>query len=335
MLGTISLNDKPGTMLSKTGRKLNFEFSNIANYYGHANFLRNVDGKKKSNSVEVKYPKRLLDSHKEAQEPFKLHKGRDLDKEAKDYNSRAPPMGTYNPKGDIRIKTLKLYSRENPMKDKRDTFMNLKMIADPPANLNKWEKKVVNDDEKENSDFNASRLRTLNKSELNKSSFYNTQIEPSKNKESGKTHTKRLEQKSTINYWDQFKREKKGVGLIDFNRFMPRKSSLKQGYCEFDLKNIDYDMLSNHKKTATDVYFFNKASVFKKTREKFVRKMNFYNVKLDCVRPKIARMIPSFNKEVGRRPLSVGNNGPCQDFYDYKKPGTRMPVIDFDKLPKF
>ena len=334
MLSNIALNDDPGSMLSKAGKKLNFEFSNIARYYGQTSFLRNPETAKKSKSTEVKYPKRLLGSNKEAAEPFKLFKGRDMHKEAREAGLRAPPVGTYNPKSDIRIKTMRIYSRENPLKDSRGGFVRCMGGEGTPGKLGNAGGGNSKDD-KENLDSNINPLNTMRNNLIGKN-LKNNNFTENKPEKIDKTDKKSIfNRKSTVNYYDQFKHEKKGIGLIDFARHISRKSIRPQNHREFDLRDIDCELLSHHKKSSTDIYFVNKNNQFKKTREKFVRKMNFYNAKLDVVKPKVARMVPAFDKDSGRRPMSVGDRAVNHVFYDYEKIGKRVPVIDFDKLWKF
>lgn len=328
MLTLISINDEPGKMLSKTGKKLNFEFSNIARYYKQTSFLRNPENNPRLNSVDVKYPKRLLDSKKSAQEPFRLAKGRDLDMEARMSNARAPPVGAYNPRSDHNVKTWRLYGKENPEKDLRDTFMNVREEEQlTPVKVEKHRGKsgVVKNfetDAQRRSRYNSSVLQSAIQSAHNETEKEN------------KHPNHPLFRKGTINYWDQFKKQKQGVGLVDFDRQFGRTQNKNKPYGEYDLNSVELNLLSNHKKGATDVYFFNKANVYKKPRSKFVKKMNFYNVKLDIVRPKLIKMVPAFDREVGRRPLSVGGSDIGHVFYDYKKTQKRVPVIDFDKMLK-
>lgn len=333
MLNIISTSNEPGTMLSKTGRKLNFEFANVARYYGQSNFLRNTESGTKQKPVEVKYPRRLLEGSNETYEPFKLAKGRDFHKDAKDYNSRAPPVGTYNPKKETSAKVWRLYNRENPLADARDTFMKLKAPEATPTKADNLNKKSFYTS-KENIVPNIARSKVPINSEMIQSAVKGIETAQENAKRKASMQQPAIIRKSTINYWDQFKHEKQGIGLIDFNRQYGRSQTVKKGYREYDLKPVDLETISSHQKVATDIYFFNKANMFKKPRNKFVKKMNFYNVKLEIVKPKLVRMVPAFDKEVGRRPHSVGNMAVNHNFYDYEKIGRRMPVIDFDKQLK-
>lgn len=334
MLNLITIIDEPGRMLSKTGKKLNFEFANVARHYGQTSFLRNQDSCSKLKEVEVRYPKRLLDTQKEAKEPFKLLKGRDLNQEAKNFNSRAPPVGTYHPRRDIKIKTWRIYAKENPLADTRDTFMKLKSREATPVKVDTLAKKIYRT-YNENTTTNKTKTNPYINSSMMQSSMQNAHPNPDNNKEPKAIKGFSLTRKGTVNYWDQFKHDKEGVGLIDFDRQFVRSQTAFKGYREFDLKQANLDALSNYKKSATDIYFFSRTNFVKKQRTKFVKKMNFYNVKMDIVKPKLVRNVPVFGKEVGRRPLSVGTKEMNHNFYDYVKLGPKVPVFDFDKQLKF
>ena len=324
MLSITNADENPGIMLSKTGKKLNFEFANIAKYYGQNNFFKTNQSFKNKKPPKVKYPKRLLDRKKENLQPFSLFKGRDLDKEAREMNNRAPPVGSYNVKSEHEAKILRIYSRENSKNSCRTTFMNLpKDSGTEPGQT----KPLLRSMAKTQSRKSVAKVKQSVFSEY----VDDHEVSQLKMSKAKSLMPKTLKKQETINYWDQFKQNPDGMGFVHFDKQLARKYKKKPHFVEFDLNYNQIDKLSTKKKAATDIYFFNKHNLFKQKRKKFTRKLNFYNIKLDMIYPKQALMIPQFNRECGRRPLSQKPVGENHCFYDYKKKDTYMPNIDFSK----
>ena len=324
MLSITNTDENPGIMLSKTGKKLNFEFANIAKYYGQNNFFKTNQSYKNKKPPKVKYPKRLLDSKKENLQPFSLFKGRDLGKEAREMNNRAPPVGSYNVKNEYEAKILRIYSRENSKKSCRTTFMNIpKDISIEPEIQKQTESKLTKTHIRKSA---ANMKKSVFSEYVPDNDVSNLKFSKAKS-----VVPNTLVKQETINYWDQFKQKNDGLGFVNFDKQLARKYKKKLHFVEFDLNYDKNDKLSTKKKAATDIYFFNKHNLFKQKRKKFTRKLNFYNMKLDLIYPKQALMIPQFNRECGRRPLSQKPVGDNYCFYDFKKKDTYMPNINFSK----